>query len=80
MRPTRRNLLEEISWRMLQRLGKMHLIQNARHVLTWFISLQLKKGRGSTRICKVYDSPCLPESEGQFAILPNGIGDPEEEA
>ncbi|KAF8531049.1 hypothetical protein JB92DRAFT_3081158 [Gautieria morchelliformis] len=41
--------------------------------------LQLKKGRGTTRICKVYDSPCLPESEGQFAILPNGIGDPEEE-
>ncbi|KAF8525217.1 putative RAD1 protein [Hysterangium stoloniferum] len=41
--------------------------------------LQLKKGRGSTRICKVYDSPCLPESEAQFAILANGIGDPEEE-
>ncbi|GJJ13944.1 recombinase rad51 [Clathrus columnatus] len=39
--------------------------------------LQLKKGRGSTRICKVYDSPCLPESEAQFAILANGIGDPE---
>lgn len=41
-----------------------------------FQSLQLKKGRGSTRICKVYDSPCLPESEAQFAILSNGIGDP----
>lgn len=42
--------------------------------------LQLKKGRGNTRICKVYDSPCLPESEAQFAILSNGIGDPEADA
>jgi len=37
--------------------------------------LQLKKGRGNTRICKIYDSPCLPESEAQFAILTGGIGD-----
>jgi len=41
--------------------------------------LQLKKGRQNTRICKIYDSPCLPESETQFAILPGGIGDVEEE-
>ena len=41
--------------------------------------LQLKKGKGNTRICKIYDSPCLPESEGQFAIHNNGIGDPEED-
>jgi DNA repair protein RAD51 len=41
--------------------------------------LQLRKGRGNNRICKIYDSPCLPESETQFAILPGGIGDPEEE-
>lgn len=31
--------------------------------------LQLRKGRGNTRICKIYDSPSLPESETQFAIL-----------
>ncbi|KAL4069663.1 recombinase [Scleroderma yunnanense] len=42
--------------------------------------LQLKKGRGNTRICRIYDSPCLPEMETQFAILPSGIGDPEEES
>lgn len=42
--------------------------------------LQMKKSRGNTRICKVYDSPCLPESETTFAILAGGIGDPEEEA
>jgi len=41
--------------------------------------LQLKKGKGNTRICRIYDSPCLPESEAQFAIHNNGIGDPEEE-
>ena len=25
--------------------------------------LYLRKGRGEQRICKIYDSPCLPESE-----------------
>lgn len=42
--------------------------------------LQLKKGRANTRSCKIYDSPCLPESETTFAILAGGIGDPEEES
>lgn len=37
--------------------------------------LYLRKGRGETRICKIYDSPCLPESEAMFAILADGIGD-----
>ncbi|KAI0825040.1 putative RAD1 protein [Trametes gibbosa] len=41
--------------------------------------VQLKKGRGANRQAKIYDSPCLPESETQFAILSSGIGDPEEE-
>ena len=38
--------------------------------------LSLKKGRGETRICKIYDSPCLPESDCLFAINEDGIGDP----
>ncbi|KKY27660.1 putative dna repair protein rad51 [Phaeomoniella chlamydospora] len=38
--------------------------------------LSLKKGRGETRICKIYDSPCLPEADAMFAILDDGIGDP----
>ncbi|KAG8219756.1 Rad51-domain-containing protein [Butyriboletus roseoflavus] len=42
--------------------------------------LQLKKARGNTRTCKIYDSPCLPEMETTFAILSGGIGDPEEES
>jgi len=40
--------------------------------------LYLRKGRGETRICKVYDSPCLPESEATFAINADGIGDVKE--
>jgi len=37
--------------------------------------LYLRKGKGETRICKIYDSPCLPEAEAKFAITPNGIDD-----
>jgi len=37
--------------------------------------LSLRKGRGETRICKIYDSPNLPEAEAVFSIDPNGIGD-----
>ncbi|WWD07281.1 DNA repair protein RAD51 [Kwoniella europaea PYCC6329] len=40
--------------------------------------LNLRKGRGSSRVCKIVDSPCLPEAEAIFAINANGIGDPEE--
>jgi DNA repair protein RAD51 len=56
--------------------------------------LSLRKGRGASRVCKIVDSPCLPEAEAIFAIksvhlvMPvgslklinsaNGIGDPEE--
>ncbi|KAI0197786.1 DNA repair protein rhp51 [Astrocystis sublimbata] len=38
--------------------------------------ISLKKGRAETRIAKIYDSPCLPESDCLFAINENGIGDP----
>ena len=37
--------------------------------------LKLRKGRGETRICKVFDSPNLPEAEAQFAIAAEGIVD-----
>jgi len=40
--------------------------------------LYLRKGRGETRICKIYDSPCLPEAEAVFSINPDGIGDAKE--
>ncbi|KAG9304939.1 hypothetical protein G9A89_003107 [Geosiphon pyriformis] len=40
--------------------------------------LFLRKGRGETRICKIYDSPCLPEAEAMFAINPDGIGEAKE--
>ena len=37
--------------------------------------LSLRKGRGDTRVCKIYDSPCLAEGEATFAIQGSGIGD-----
>uniref|UniRef100_A0A7S1EQT7 DNA repair protein RAD51 homolog n=1 Tax=Timspurckia oligopyrenoides TaxID=708627 RepID=A0A7S1EQT7_9RHOD len=40
--------------------------------------LYLRKGRGENRICKIYDSPNLPESEASFAIAEEGIRDCED--
>ncbi|XP_067009097.1 meiotic recombination protein DMC1/LIM15 homolog [Anabrus simplex] len=37
--------------------------------------IALRKGRGETRIAKIYDSPDLPENEATFAITMGGIGD-----
>jgi len=37
--------------------------------------LSLRKGRENQRVCKVYDSPCLPEAEATFTINEDGIGD-----
>lgn len=39
--------------------------------------LSLRKGRGNTRVCKIFDSPCLPEADAVFSINENGIGDVE---
>lgn len=35
--------------------------------------LYLKKGRGEQRICKVFDSPCLPEAEATFQLGLGGV-------
>ena len=37
--------------------------------------LSLRKGRGSTRVCKIADSPCLPEAEASFGIFEMGVSD-----
>ena len=37
--------------------------------------LSMRKGRGESRICKIYDSPCLAEGEAVFAITNEGIDD-----
>ena len=34
--------------------------------------LYLRKGRAEQRVCKIYDSPSLPEAEAVFAIYPDG--------
>jgi len=40
--------------------------------------LYLRKGAKDNRICKIYDSPCLPEAEVTFAIADEGIVDPKD--
>jgi len=35
--------------------------------------LSLRKGKGENRICKIYDSPNLPEQECQYSITKGGI-------
>ncbi|CAG8604513.1 5958_t:CDS:2, partial [Scutellospora calospora] len=37
--------------------------------------LFLRKGKGDSRVCKIYDSPCLPEAESTFTIGQGGIED-----
>lgn len=37
--------------------------------------LMLRKGRGENRICKIFDSPMLPETEATFAITAQGVCD-----
>eukprot|EP00470_Lotharella_oceanica_P001319 CAMPEP_0170171654 /NCGR_PEP_ID=MMETSP0040_2-20121228/4819_1 /TAXON_ID=641309 /ORGANISM="Lotharella oceanica, Strain CCMP622" /LENGTH=345 /DNA_ID=CAMNT_0010411847 /DNA_START=37 /DNA_END=1074 /DNA_ORIENTATION=- len=39
--------------------------------------LALRKGRGNNRVCKVADSPCIPEAEAMFSITDTGIADAE---
>jgi len=39
--------------------------------------LYLKKGLKQNRICKIYDSPSLPESEATYSITDRGTDDPQ---
>ena len=39
--------------------------------------LYLKKGLKQNRICKIYDSPSLPEAEASYSITERGIDDPQ---
>merc|ERR1719382_1258891 len=49
-----------------------HIIGHASQTRLFF-----RKGKGENRICKIYDSPSLPEGEAQFAISNGGIVDAE---
>lgn len=40
--------------------------------------VMLRKGRGETRIAKIWDSPDLPEAEASFAITNGGVADAKE--
>lgn len=37
--------------------------------------LYLRKGKGEQRVCKIFDSPCIPEGECIFQISEGGIID-----
>ena len=37
--------------------------------------LFLRKGKGDQRVCKIYDSPTIPESECLYQLTEGGIGD-----
>jgi meiotic recombination protein DMC1 len=37
--------------------------------------LLLRKGKGEQRVCKIYDSPNVPEAEATFEIATGGIVD-----
>ncbi len=43
--------------------------------INFLVRLYLRKGKGENRICKIYDSPCLPEADAAFAISDGGIND-----
>ena len=40
--------------------------------------LSLRKGKGESRVCKIYDSPNLPGNEALFEICEGGIVDSKE--
>nr|QDO16241.1 DNA repair protein RAD51 [Lingulodinium polyedra] len=51
-----------------------HVISHASQTRLFF-----RKGKGETRVCKIYDSPNLPEGEAMFAIGTGGIQDAEKQ-
>jgi RecA/RadA recombinase len=67
---TRRNRLVEIFWHMHRQLGKLKKCKFEN-----IFRLYLRKGKQNERICKIYDSPCLPEDDARFAITGFGIED-----
>ncbi|KDO27709.1 hypothetical protein SPRG_07338 [Saprolegnia parasitica CBS 223.65] len=47
-----------------------HVISHACHT-----RVLMKKGRGDNRICKVIDSPCMPEAECTIQLTAGGVSD-----
>ena len=71
-----RNQLVAISWRMRAQRGTFFNCLICSKML--YYRLYLRKGRGENRVCKIYDSPCLPEDDATFSIKPEGICDPDD--
>ncbi|KAL0591922.1 hypothetical protein ABG067_000574 [Albugo candida] len=50
-----------------------HVMSHAVHTRIF-----MKKGRGETRICKIIDSPCMPEAECLIQLCAGGVADADE--
>nr|CCA26041.1 DNA repair and recombination protein radA putative [Albugo laibachii Nc14] len=50
-----------------------HVMSHAVHTRIF-----MKKGRGETRICKIIDSPCMPEAECVIQLCAGGVADADE--
>ncbi|GAB9474221.1 hypothetical protein Gpo141_00011358 [Globisporangium polare] len=50
-----------------------HVMSHAVHT-----RILMKKGRGDNRICKVIDSPCMPEAECTIQLCAGGVADGED--
>ncbi|CAK4291549.1 unnamed protein product [Aphanomyces euteiches] len=48
------------------------------HVISHACHTRVLKGRGDNRICKVIDSPCMPEAECTITLAPGGVCDADE--
>jgi meiotic recombination protein DMC1 len=42
------------------------------------VRISLRKGRGDTRVAKIYDAPDVPEAEAVYSIGQGGITEPVE--
>ena len=40
--------------------------------------ISMRKGKGNNRICKIVDSPLMPEAEAEIEISGGGISDPKD--
>lgn len=47
------------------------------HILAHYVTTRLyfKKGRAEQRVCKLIDSPCMPEAEVTFQLTDGGVTD-----
>jgi len=70
-----KNQLEVTSWHMHVPVSSMDKDRQYFTKTKFVARLSLRKGKAEQRICKLFDSPYLPEAEAIFAITTGGIAD-----